>query len=49
MFFERDPLHMRAEIAGPDELELGMLHARRCRSSSIRSAARRAAAACVPT
>ena len=33
---QRDPLHVRAEIAGPHELGVGMLRRRRCRPSSIR-------------
>ena len=41
---QRDPLHVRAQIARPHELDLRMLDRRRCRSSSIRSAARPARA-----
>ena len=40
---ERDPLHVRAEIARPHEFDVGMTRRRHCRSSNIRSAARRAA------
>ena len=35
-----DPLHVRAEVARPHEVEVGIERRRRCRSSSIRSAAR---------
>ena len=35
-----DPLHVRAEIAGPHELDAGIAGRRRCRSSSTRSSAR---------
>ena len=44
-----DPLHVRAEIAGAHEFDVRDAARRRCRSSSIRSSARRAPAARAPT